>query len=383
LNLEFAILAAGVLVALAILAALLLRRAPGQELVLGQMEALAAGLDRQRERLTQQMLDQTRGLGEAMLRQGERLAAQEKALAEAIAAQNGRIEAALGTTAERLTRQLAEQALATAQSSSAIQERLAVIDGARANIEALGAQVSNLAGILGNKQQRGAFGEGQLEQIIRDRLPPEGFAFQHTLGNGRRADCMIHLPHPPGPIAVDSKFPLEAWIVLRDAADDAARLAGMRQFRGDVLRHVKDVAERYIVAGETAEGAIIFVPSESIYAELHHSAAEVITEAARRGVYIVSPTTLWAVLTSMRALMRDVGMRDEAGRIQKEVRAVLEDVNRLDARVAELRGHFEKASAAIAQVETSARKIKRSGEKIEMVEFDTPSALPPSPLPPA
>ena len=254
-----------------------------------------------------------------------------------------------------------------------------MIDAARVNIEALGAQVTTLAGILGNKQQRGAYGETQLENIIRDRLPPEGFSFQHTLTNGRRADCFIQLPHPPGPIAVDSKFPLEAWIALRDAADDVQRLAGMKQFRADVNKHVKDVAARYIIAGETAAGAIIFVPSEAIYAELHHTAAEVVTAAARMGVYIVSPTTLWAVLTSMGALMRDVRLRNEAGRIQKEVKALLGDIGRLDTRVSELKNHFDKAGSVISQIETSSGKIKRSGEKIEAVEFDeTPAIAAPS-----
>lgn len=395
MSIDTLILLAVLLLVAALLLALLLRRPQGDGVLLGRVEALAAGQDRQAQlvgeiqrataqnlsdvgdRISAQMLDQTRALGHALVQQNDRLAAQEKTLADAIKAQNDRLEAVLGTNAERLTKQLADQAKAGAESAAAIQERLGVIDAARANIEALGAQVTTLSGILGNKQQRGAFGEGQLEQIIQDRLPPEGFSFQHTLSNGRRADCLINLPHPPGPIAVDSKFPLEAWIALRDATDDAARLNGLRQFRGDVLKHVKDVRARYVIAGETAEGAIIFVPSESIYAELHHSAAEVITAAAKEGVYLVSPTTLWAVLTSMRALMRDVRLRNEAGQIQKEVKALLADIGRLDSRVADLRGHFDKASGVITQITTSSDKIKRSGEKIEAVEFDRPAALPP------
>lgn len=392
------LLLGAVLLGIAVLALLLLRLRPAdagaQGVLLGKVEALAAAQERQAERvaaqdkalsdglaavgerLSAQVLDQTRALGEALAQQNQRLAAAEKGLAEAIAAQNQTLVEALGAQGERVTKQLSDQARAAAESNAAIQERLAVIDAARANIESLGAQVTNLSSILGNKQRRGAFGEEQLEHIIRDRLPPEGFSFQHTLSNSRRADCFIHLPHPPGPIAVDSKFPLEAWVALRDATDDAQRQAGMRQFRLDVQKHVKDVAERYIIAGETAEGAIVFVPSEAIYAELHHSAAEVVTEAARRGVYIVSPTTLWAVLTSMRALMRDVRLRNEAGRIQKEVKALLADVGRLDSRVGELRKHFDNAQAAIGQIQISSDKIKRSGERIDAVEFGEAPELP-------
>lgn len=384
--------------ALIIIALLLLRRAPVDPAVgaiSGKVDALAAGQDRQAERLaaqeralaqsladtterlTSQMLDQTKAMNTALVSQLERIAAQERALADAIAAQNTRLEANLGTQAERLAKQLAEQAQTTATTAAAIQERLAVIDAARANIEALGGQVLNLSSILDNKQKRGAFGETQLETLIQDRLAPEAYSFQHTLSNGRRADCFIMLPHPPGPVAVDSKFPLEAWIALRDATDDAARVLALRQLRTDVQKHLRDVAERYIIGGETAEGALVFVPSEAIYADLHINLAEVLTEGARRGVHVVSPTTLWAMLTSMRALMRDVRMRAEAQTIQQEVRLLLADVGRLEDRVGNLRKHFDQAAKDIEQIEISTRAIKRRGERVEAVEFEeAPAALP-------
>jgi DNA recombination protein RmuC len=356
-------------------------RANGQ--LIGRLESLAAAQERQGdrvveqeralmqrlgetgERLTQQMLDQTRALGEALRQQNERLGAAERTLAEALASQN-----------EKLLRTLNEQARADMEASAAIQERLAVIDAARGNIEALGTQVGHLSAILGNKQTRGAFGEAQLEQIVQDRLPPDAFAFQATLGNGRRADCLIRLPHPPGPVAVDSKFPLESWLALRDAPDDAARVVALRGFRTDVLKHVRDVAERYIIPDETADGAIVFVPSEAIYADLHAALPDVVSEAHRRSVYIVSPTTLWAVLASMRALMRDVRMRTEARKIQAEVQGLVKDVGLLEQRVDKLKRHFEQAQGDIEDIERSTRAIKRHGEKIEAVEVTDAPALP-------
>lgn len=334
--------------------------------VLEQERALLRGLAETSERLTQQMLDQTRALGEALRAQNERLGAAERTLGEALAQQN-----------EKLLRTLNEQARADLEASAAIQERLAVIDAARGNIEALGTQVGHLSAILGNKQTRGAFGEAQLEQIVQDRLPPDAFALQATLGNGRRVDCLIRLPHPPGPVAVDSKFPLESWLVLREAPDEAARAAALRGFRADVLKHVRDVADRYILPDETADGAILFVPSEAIYADLHGALPDVVSEAHRRSVYIVSPTTLWAVLASMRALMRDVRMRTEARRIQSEVQGLVRDVGLLEDRVGKLKRHFEQAQGDIEDIERSTRAIKRHGEKIEAVEVGDPPALPP------
>ncbi len=356
-------------------------RANGQ--LIGRLDSLAAAQERQGdrvveqeralmqrlgetgERLTQQMLDQTRALGEALRQQNERLGTAERTLAETLASQN-----------EKLLRTLNEQARADMEASAAIQERLAVIDAARGNIEALGTQVGNLSAILGNKQTRGAFGEAQLEQIVQDRLPPDAFVLQATLGNGRRVDCLIRLPHPPGPVAVDSKFPLESWLALRDAGDDAARTLALRGFRGDVLKHVRDVAERYILPDETADGAIVFVPSEAIYADLHATLPDVVSEAHRRSVYIVSPTTLWAVLASMRALMRDVRMRTEARKIQAEVQGLVKDVGLLEQRVDKLKRHFEQAQGDIEDIERSTRAIKRHGEKIEAVEVTDTPALP-------
>jgi DNA recombination protein RmuC len=211
-----------------------------------------------------------------------------------------------------------------------------------------------------------------MEQIIADRLPAEAYALQATLSNGKRADCLIHLPNPPGPIAIDSKFPLESWLALREAPDDATRAAALKRLAADVQKHVKDVAERYVIPGETAEGALIFVPSEAIYAELHTTLVAVVSEATRRGVYIVSPTTLWAVLGTMRALLRDVRLRQEAGRIRRELDRLLADVGRLDERTESLRRHFGQAQKDIDMIETSSAAIKRGGQRLADLEMDEP-----------
>jgi DNA recombination protein RmuC len=386
-----AVLPLAILLAALVIALVLVLRRPAPDplagMVLGQLSALAAAQERQAERVASLegdiadrvnsvVMDQTRVLNGAVQEQIARIAAQEAAMAdrltqaersltEAIKGQNESLSVALNSQTERMTTSLGV-------TSAEIKERLAVIDAARGNIEALGNQVNTLAGILGNKQARGAFGESQMEQIIADRLPSDAFTLQATLSNGKRADCLIHLPNPPGPIAIDSKFPLESWLLLRDAVDDATRTQKLRQFSADVQKHIKDVAERYIIPGETAEGALIFVPSEAIYAELHTSLVSLVSDATRRGVYIVSPTTLWAVLGTMRALLRDVRLRTEAGRIRKEVDKMLADVVRLEDRTDSLRKHFGQMQKDVDQVETSVGAIKRGGQRIADLELDDP-----------
>ncbi|MFM8613231.1 MAG: DNA recombination protein RmuC [Alphaproteobacteria bacterium] len=386
-----AVLPLAILLAALVIALVLILRRPAPDplagMVLGQLSALADAQERQAQRVAtlegniadrvnSVVMDQTRVLNGTVQEQIARIAAQEAAMAdrltqaersltEAIKGQNESLTVALSSQTERMTTSLGA-------TSAEIKERLAVIDAARGNIEALGNQVNTLAGILGNKQARGAFGESQMEQIIADRLPSDAFTLQATLSNGRRADCLIHLPNPPGPIAIDSKFPLESWLMLRDAADDATRTQRLRQFSTDVQKHIKDVADRYIIPGETAEGALIFVPSEAIYAELHTSLVSLVSDATRRGVYIVSPTTLWAVLGTMRALLRDVRLRTEAGRIRKEVDKMLADVERLEDRTDSLRKHFGQVQKDVEQIETSTNAIKRGGQRIADLELEDP-----------
>ncbi|MEK9645966.1 MAG: DNA recombination protein RmuC, partial [Alphaproteobacteria bacterium] len=246
---------------------------------------------------------------------------------------------------------------------------LAVIDAAQKNITDLSAQVVQLQDILTNRQARGVFGEVQLQDLVQAALPPSAYDFQKTLSNGKRADCVLQLPNPPGAIAIDAKFPLESYHAMRNSADDTAAAQYRRAFSADVLKHVRDIADRYILPGETAESALMFLPSEAVYAELHASFPDVVEKSYRARVWIVSPTTLMATLNTVRAVLKDATMREQAGVIQKEVHQMLEDVGRLDKRVDNLQKHFELAEKDIREIRTSTDKITRKGEKIEEIEL--------------
>jgi CNT family concentrative nucleoside transporter len=259
-------------------------------------------------------------------RRGEQLA-RIGAMLEALAAAQDRLSRLQDDRMRDQERALATRLDAAADrtqaTAAAIQQRLSVIDAARSNIEALGGQVTSLAAVLGNKQARGALGEVQLRDLVADRLPAAGYAWQHTLSNGTRCDCLIRLPFPPGPIVVDSKFPLEAWAAMQDAADAGARTLATRRFTQDIRRHVADIAGKYLIPGETAEGALMFLPSEAVHATLHAAHGDLVAEAARRGVHIVGPSSLWAVLNTMRALMRRRGCGGGAAhpaRVEKQAR---------------------------------------------------------------
>jgi len=292
----------------------------------------------------------------------DRMQAQERYIAEAL-------DKRLGEVQRRVGESLEGQAKSTAETLNNLRERLSVIDAAQKNITELSTQVVGLHDVLNNKQARGAFGEVQLDAIIRAALPPSAFGFQVQVGEGRRVDCLIRLPNPPGPIAIDSKFPLDAYRALAGAQDEATRTQAARQFASDVRKHITDIAERYIVPGETADSALMFLPSEAVYAELHANFSPVVEEGYRRRVWIVSPTTLWATLTTIRAVLKDVRMREQAGVIQAEVRTLMTDMGRLDERVENLRKHFGQANRDIDQIATSTRKIMSRGEKIEALEM--------------
>jgi DNA recombination protein RmuC len=295
-----------------------------------------------------------------------RLTATLEALAAAQERLAARTEDRLRDQERALASRLDAAAQRTQDTAGAIQQRLAVIDSARQNIEALGTQVTSLAAVLGNKQARGALGEVQLRDLVTDRLPAGGFRWQHTLSNGTRCDCLVLLPFPPGPIAVDSKFPLEAWAAMQDGpARDTAR----RRFVADVRRHVDDIARKYLIPGETAEGALMFVPSEAIQASLHAEFADLVAEAARRHVHIVGPSTFWAVLNTMRGLLRDARLQSEARRIRTEVEKLAEETSRLERRVAALRGHYAAMAQDMREIETSAGKIAARGEAIRALDI--------------
>ncbi|MBL4693681.1 MAG: DNA recombination protein RmuC [Magnetovibrio sp.] len=285
------------------------------------------------------------------------------------------MEQRLDSVSKRLGDGLSEHSKSTSDVIKQVHERLAVIDTAQKNLTDLSDQVVGLQNILSNKQARGAFGEIQLNDLVVDILPPSAYEFQATLSNGKRADCLLKLPNPPGSIVIDSKFPLEGYLALRNAEDDEARKVALRAFGTAVLNHVRAISEKYIVPGETAESALMFLPSEAVYAELHASLPEVIEKSYRARVWIVSPTTLMATLNTVRAVLKDAHMREQAGVIQAEVLTLLDDVGRLDKRVGSLQTHFKQAQKDIGEIQTSSGKITRRAERIEDIQLhdETPA----------
>ncbi len=214
----------------------------------------------------------------------------------------------------------------------------------------------------------------QLENLVRDALPDSAYSFQHTLGNGRRVDCFITMPNPPGSICIDSKFPLESFRALTEAADEMSREVARRSLEADVKKHINDIAEKYIVPGETAESAILFLPSESVYAEINLQLPKLVEASRRAHVYMAGPDNLMLVLHTVRAILRDAKMHEAAGLIQSEVDKMMQDVSRLDDRVAKLATHFQQAEKDIGDIQTSARKITSRGQKISQIDVgdDTP-----------
>ena len=292
----------------------------------------------------------------------ERLHAQERFLDKAL-------ETRLGDITKKVGDGLASSQTRTLETMGRLEARLAVIDRAQANIRELGAQMVGLQDILSNKQARGAFGEIALNDLVRDALPPSAYEFQKTLSNGRRADCLLVLPEPPGPIAIDAKFPLESYRALHDASDDAARTQAARAFRTALGVHIKDIETKYIIPGETAPSALMFLPSEAVYAELYANFPDIVEASHRAKVWITSPTTLMATLLTVRAILKDARMHEQAALIQKEVMILLKDVERLSGRVDSLRTHFGQAGKDIDQIETSAKKVLSRGRKIEEAEI--------------
>jgi DNA recombination protein RmuC len=306
----------------------------------------------------------------AQARMAEQLQAQEGVVRKLLEDRLADVSRKVGENLEKTTSKNAE-------ALGALQERLAVIDAAQKNITELSAEVVGLQDILSNKQARGAIGQTQMEDLVRNMLPSNAYDFQVTLTNGRRADCVIRLPNPPGMIAVDSKYPHEAFLALCAAPDERARAAAEQQFRSDVLKHIKDIAEKYIVPGETSDSAIMFVPAESVFAELHDRFPQVVEEGFRRRVYIVSPTTLMATLNTIRTILKDARMRAQAHIIQKEIGELTKDVERLDKRVGALGTHFDQTQKDVKEILISTGKIVDRGQKIENIplEAEIPAAV--------
>lgn len=253
---------------------------------------------------------------------------------------------------------------------SKLNERLAVIDAAQKNLTDLTGQIVGLKDILSNKQSRGAYGQGRMEAIIRDGLPPNAFAFQPTLSNRTRPDCLVRLPGDERGLVIDAKFPLEGFTQFREAKGEENRARAAAKVRSDMLVHVKDIAEKYLIPGETQDVAMLFVPAESIYADLAEHFDDVVQRAHRARIVIVSPSLLTLAIQVMQALVRDARIREEARVIQVEVQKLLEDIERLDGRVAKLDAHFRQAQDDVAQIRVSTDKIVKRGQKIETLEFE-------------
>jgi DNA recombination protein RmuC len=292
------------------------------------------------------------------------------------------MEARLAAVQEQMTLNLTTNAKTTANSLGELQQRLVTIDKAQDNIQKLSGDVLSLQDILANKQTRGAFGEIQLQEIVSKALPSDAFAWQATLSNGKRADCLIHLPNPPGPIVIDSKFPLEAYEALRNATTELDTRDAVKFMRTSVKAHIKAISEKYILEGETADGAIMFLPSEAVYAELHSNFPELIREGFDARVWIVSPTTCMATLNTMRAILKDARMREQAGAIRTALRQLHRDVELVVDRVDKLNSHFNQARKDIEGINTAAERAGKRAHKLDNFDFEEIEAIDPvAPLP--
>ncbi|CUH85358.1 DNA recombination protein RmuC [Thalassovita mediterranea] len=315
-----------------------------------------------------------RGTGENLAamqqKMADTLAAQQLQMQENLANMQMRTNRSLTDLHEKLNTSLAGNAKQTATSLTQLQERLATIDKAQENITKLSGDVLSLQDILSNKQTRGAFGEIQLNDIVGKALPRDSYTLQHTLTNGKRADCLIHLPNPPGPIVIDSKFPLEAYEAMLSSQTEAELKAGIQQFKTSVRKHIKDISDRYIIEGETADGALMFLPSEAIYAELHSKFSDLVREGFERRVWIVSPTTCMATLNTMRAILKDARMREQAGEIRKALRNLHRDVEIVGERAGKLETHLRQAGDDVAGILTAATRANKRAHKLDNFDFE-------------
>lgn len=274
----------------------------------------------------------------------------------------------------RIGQTMTEQTRQTHENLRRLQERLVAIDTAQNNIQALAKDVVGLQAIFSNKQTRGAFGQSRMEAIVADGLPMGAYEFQATLSNGSRPDCLVRMPNGQPSLVIDAKFPLEAWNAIRAAGAEGTKVAS-QQFRRDIEVHIRDISEKYLLRGETQDTAFMFVPSESIFAEIHENFEGVVQRAHKARIVIVSPSLLMLSIQVIQSVLRDQRMREQAHLIQGEVIRLMEDLTRLDDRVQKLQGHFASAQKDVEQIVTSSSKLARRGEKIEAMEFEAGEAI--------
>ena len=298
-----------------------------------------------------------------------------RTMGEVISGRQAELARAVSERLDAVTHRIGQSMQTSTQHTVAnlqkLNERLAVIDGAQKNITDLASQVTSLRQVLSNKQARGAFGQGRMEAIVQDGLHKESYKFQHTLSNGRRPDCAVFLPNDDRPLIIDAKFPLEAITALHEARSEEQKEAAVRRIRQDVSKHVSDIAERYLIPGETQDMALMFVPSESVYAELYDGFDELFQKAYRVQVVLVSPSLLMLAIQVMQQIQRDARMREAAHEIRTEVGHLMDDLGRLHERVLNLQKHFGQANNDIAQILTSAEKVAKRGGRINSLEFES------------
>ncbi|WVT73593.1 DNA recombination protein RmuC [Sinorhizobium chiapasense] len=296
------------------------------------------------------------------------------AMAEVFGARQAELNQTLSQRIDGMTHRIGasitEQTKATHENLRRLQERLAVIDTAQNNIQSLAKDMAGLQAILSNKQTRGAFGQSRMEAIIADGLPMGAFEFQTTLSNGARPDCTIRMPNGQPPLVIDAKFPLEAWNAMRDAETPERRQQIAQLFRRDMETHVRDIASKYLISGETQDTAFLFVPSESIFADIHEHFEAIVQKAHRQRVVIVSPSLLLLSIQVIQAILKDARMREQAHLIQGEVARLMEDLSRLDERVRKLQGHFAMSQKDVEDILVSSSKLTRRGAKIEALELE-------------
>ncbi|MFI0844093.1 DNA recombination protein RmuC [Mesorhizobium sp. IMUNJ 23232] len=301
-------------------------------------------------------------------------------VADVLGARQAELNQSIGQRLDAMTgrigQTMAEQTRSTHENLARLQERLAVIDTAQNNIQSLAGQVVQLQAILSNKQTRGAFGQSRMEAIVADGLPQGAYAFQDTLSNGSRPDCTVKMPNGAPPLVIDAKFPLEAWNAIRAAAEadqtGEAQRAAQQAFRRDLDVHIRAISEKYLLPGETHDTAFMFVPSESIFAEIHENFEAIVHRAHRLRVVIVSPSLLMLSIQVIQSILKDASMREQAHLIQGEVVRLMEDLSRMDERVRKLQAHFSQASKDIDDILVSTGKVAKRGQRIEALEFGDP-----------
>jgi DNA recombination protein RmuC len=354
-----ALLGFGVLaLTLLLIIAIVIARSGSRGAAMAMAQAIRA--DELEERLSEMMRAQSEATGrvDAM---GQALAGRQAEMARAVTDRLDSVTHRVGQSMEQTTRN-------TMDSLRVLHERLGIIDNAHKNLTDLTSQVTTLRDVLANKQSRGAFGQARMETIVKDGMPSGAYAFQHTLSSGKRPDCVIFLPDQR-PLCIDAKFPLEAVTALHDARTDDEKKYAAQRLRADVMKHVTDIAEKYLVAGETQDTALMFVPSESVYAEIHDGFDDIIQKAYRARVVLVSPSLLMLAIQVMQQILKDARMRDAADQIRTEVLNLGDDLGRLRDRVLKLQQHFGQANEDVRQILISADKIEKRAGRIEELDF--------------